>query len=419
MATAILTSGQGTWNKLEVPVTCSLNSLFFTDSLYGWVAGDSGTIIHTTDGGVSWSIQESNTTNDIVEIFFLDRQRGWASSFNFTSPPFGTLLLSTVNGGLSWVPEPYPEEDLFITCILYRDSLNGWMGGKPHALVKTNDGGTTWTHAAVDTSTLAFFPVLDITFWDTQYGYACGGIFDVAGVVWRTNNGGDLWYAMDVAYAPADEVHALYLFDSITVMGAGGDPDFGYGVGMIRSSDGGISWTYDELDIQGYASDLGFRTPSECWSPLGTRRMLIRSQDTGKTWTAVPTPDSTSVFRLVFTDSLHGYAAGRDGAVLKYMPKPGLGAPENPDLCECGMTNYPNPFSHDTEIRFTLNAGARVVITVYNMMGQVIETLADEEMTAGDHHLHFDAARLQSGIYLARMTTEHGDVSVRKLILLN
>lgn len=37
MATAILTSGQGTWNKLEVPVTCSLNSLFFTDSLYGWV----------------------------------------------------------------------------------------------------------------------------------------------------------------------------------------------------------------------------------------------------------------------------------------------------------------------------------------------------------------------------------------------
>ena len=120
-------------------------------------------------------------------------------------------------GGAYWSGTPFPVDDIFITCILYRDSLNGWMGGSPNVLVKTMDGGITWVQAGIDTSTLAFFPVLSIKFLNEKYGYACGGLHDIAGVIWRTSNRGDLWQAIDPSEAPADEVHGLYIFGSLYV----------------------------------------------------------------------------------------------------------------------------------------------------------------------------------------------------------
>ncbi len=49
------------------------------DSLYGWAVGDFGTIIHTSDGGDIWIVQDSKTENEIVDVFFLNRNLGWAS----------------------------------------------------------------------------------------------------------------------------------------------------------------------------------------------------------------------------------------------------------------------------------------------------------------------------------------------------
>jgi photosystem II stability/assembly factor-like uncharacterized protein len=307
---------QGSWQRINVPTVQYLKSVCFVDSLYGWIAGDSGIILHTTNGGITWTAQDTHATHPVEDVFFLNRNEGWASTVNFTTPPFGTILLKTANGGASWATQLYPTENIFITCILYRDSQNGWMGGTPHALVKTTDGGVTWTQAAIDTSTLAFFPVLSIQFYNSQYGYASGGMFDIAGVVWRTSNGGDKWYAIDPSQAPADEVHGLHIFDSIHVMGAGGDPDFGYGVGMIRTSDGGVNWMYDELSIQGNAYDLDFRNDSEVWAPLGPRRLMIYSLDGGVTWDQVTPPDNAAIYDVTFPDDRHGFAVGRDGSSL-------------------------------------------------------------------------------------------------------
>jgi photosystem II stability/assembly factor-like uncharacterized protein len=406
-------NAQGTWERVSVATTHSLNSICFTDSLTGWVAGDSGVILHTSDGGKNWNVQNSGTTNDIVSVFFLDRNRGWASSLNYTTVPYGTVLLKTTNGGLDWTGAPYPENDIFITCILYRDTLNGWMGGKPHALVRTTNGGITWTEARIDTSVLAFFPVLQIRFWDQNYGYACGGMFDIAGVIWRTSNGGDLWYAIDPSEAPADEVHELHLFDSTHVMGAGGDPDFGYGVGMIRTADGGLSWTYQELGIQGYALDLDFRTPREAWAPLGSRRLLICSFDTGFTWTSIPTPDSTSITRITFPDSLHGYAAGQYGAVLRYRPNAtGINQP-SASTDPGGITlyqNYPNPFTSTTQIRFSIpdaiNASVSIQIKVYNMFGEEVAVPARGIYQPGNYTISFNGEDLPPGIYSYRLIAE-------------
>jgi photosystem II stability/assembly factor-like uncharacterized protein len=398
---------QGSWERVDVPSGKFFSSVCFTDSLYGWVVGDSGTILHTSDGGTTWSIQQSNTTNDIVSVFFLDRNMGWASSYNYTTLPYGTLLLKTENGGLDWTGIPYPQENIFITCILFTDPMTGWMGGKPHALVKTVNGGAGWVQAAIDTSILAFFPVLGIKFYNKTYGFACGGMFDIAGVTWRTSDGGNTWAAMDASDAPADEVHQLHIFDSLHVMGAGGDPDFGFGVGLLRTSDGGMNWDYEELGVQGTAYDIAFRNHSEVWAPLGPRRKLIRSMDGGTSWAEMPSPDSTAIYKMVFPDSLHGYAVGAEGAFLRFRHAGNLAVP--PGIAQPGDfalgQNYPNPFDRATTIRFTVPAGeARFVrIRVSDVFGYTVMTLVKDYLSPGDNETVFDAAGLPAGIYLYQM----------------
>ena len=408
---------QGTWERVNIPTNQFLKSVCFVDSLYGWVAGDSGTMLHTTDGGATWIHQDTHADNEVVDVFFLNRNLGWASSFKYAATPYGTVLLKTTNGGASWQSQTYPTENIFITCILFLDSLNGWMGGKPHALVKTTNGGVIWTQAAIDTSTLAFFPVLGIQFYDGQHGYAYGGIFDIAGVIWHTSNGGDMWYAIDPAEAPADEVHGLHIFDSLHAMGAGGDPDFGYGVGMIHTSDGGLSWNYDELDIQGYASDLDFRDATEAWAPLGTKRKLIFSLDAGLTWSPVPTPDSTIIYDMTFPDSRHGFAVGKNGAFIKYLPPvipsvtPVSFKPDNFFIYQ----NYPNPFTISTKIKYHVPLTGKystllsqipvgfIEIKIYSVLGNETATIKNIDISPGEHELEFKAENLPGGIYLYQL----------------
>ncbi|MBL7111092.1 MAG: T9SS type A sorting domain-containing protein [Bacteroidales bacterium] len=396
---------QGTWERVAVPTEQNLNAVCFVDSLYGWAVGDSGTILHTPDGGLTWTLQESGTDNEIIGLFFLDREWGWASAFNYTSPPYGTLLLKTTNGGLTWENESYPEENIFINCIYYFDSLTGWMGGIPHALVNTTDGGSSWTQAAIDTSTLAFFPVLNLVFYNQEIGYATGGMFDIAGVIWRTTNGGDLWYAIDPSQAPADEVHGLHIFDELHVMGSGGDPDYGYGVGMIRSTDGGLNWEYEEIGVQGIAFDLDFRTHSQAWSPLGPQRKLIFSLDTGTTWTEIPTPDSTSIFDITFPDSLHGWGVGSCGAVIRYLPPVHPAVPPLPnatdDRVQCLI--YPNPTTGNSKFEIRNLKPGFISIQIYTLLGTEVARLVNKELAPGKYLFPFDAQELPAGIYLYQL----------------
>ncbi len=417
--TAQTLQAQGTWERISVPTDQYLRSVCFTDSLYGWAAGDSGTIIHTADGGESWQIQDSQTENEIVFLFFLDRNLGWASSFNYTIPPYGTNILKTTNGGASWTSTPYPEENIFITCILFFDAQTGWMGGTPHALVKTTDGGVDWTQAAVDTSTLAFFPVLSIQFFNEQVGYASGGMFDIAGVTWRTTNGGDLWYALDPSQAPADEVHELHIFDATHVMGAGGDPDYGYGVGIIRTADGGLNWDYEELGIQGNAYDLDFRNEKEAWAPLGPRRKLIYSLDTGNTWTSIPTPDSTAIFDVTFPDSLHGFAVGSEGAFLRYKPPVHPAIPpmlQNNGHVSCQL--FPNPVVEGSRFKVKSSRRGFVSLRVFNLKGKEIAVLVNQELPAGEHLIDFNGGNLPAGVYLYQMRFDNAAIVSKRMLVI-
>jgi uncharacterized protein (DUF1501 family) len=66
------------------------------------------------------------------------------------------------------------------------------------------------------------------------------------------------------------------------------------------------------------------------------------------------------------------------------------------------IMNYPNPFADTTTIRFETN-GNHTLIQVFNTMGELIQTLTDQEYTAGTYTVTFDATGLAAGTYYARL----------------
>jgi len=79
--------------------------------------------------------------------------------------------------------------------------------------------------------------------------------------------------------------------------------------------------------------------------------------------------------------------------------------------------NYPNPFNPVTTIRFDLARPGPVRLTVYDLAGRAVRTLADGFRPAGTYEVRFDATGLPSGIYLYRLEGE-GFAQTRRLTLL-
>ena len=73
----------------------NLSKVDFISPTIGWAVGDFGTILKTTDGGISWAIQSSGTTNDLFDVDLVDSDNGTAVGRNGT-------ILSTTNGGETW-----------------------------------------------------------------------------------------------------------------------------------------------------------------------------------------------------------------------------------------------------------------------------------------------------------------------------
>ena len=86
--------------------------------------------------------------------------------------------------------------------------------------------------------------------------------------------------------------------------------------------------------------------------------------------------------------------------------------------------NYPNPFNPNTKISYQLPVRSDVVITIYDVLGNIAATLADEYKPAGTYELTWNAANLPSGVYFyqLRATPVGGQagsyIAVRKMILL-
>ncbi|MCB9357530.1 MAG: T9SS type A sorting domain-containing protein [Calditrichaeota bacterium] len=82
------------------------------------------------------------------------------------------------------------------------------------------------------------------------------------------------------------------------------------------------------------------------------------------------------------------------------------------------LSAYPNPFNPSTTLSFSLPQNAGVTLTIYNVLGQVAETLLDAPLVAGSYSFTWDASAYPSGLYFAKLETTTGLSTIQKLTLL-
>ena len=112
-----------------------------------WAVGGSpvsgaGTILHTSDGGLTWNTQYSGLTAWLSGAAFVDASTGWVVGEHGT-------VLHTTDGGLTWAGVTVPtREDL--ASVWFTGASNGWIVGDGETLLHTTDGGATWTTTRAD-----------------------------------------------------------------------------------------------------------------------------------------------------------------------------------------------------------------------------------------------------------------------------
>jgi len=79
--------------------------------------------------------------------------------------------------------------------------------------------------------------------------------------------------------------------------------------------------------------------------------------------------------------------------------------------------NYPNPFNPTTKIKYSIPQSSNVVIKVYDVLGNEIETLVNEQMSVGTYEITWYAGQLPSGVYFYQLQT-NGFLETKKMILL-
>lgn len=94
------------------------------------------------------------------------------------------------------------------------------------------------------------------------------------------------------------------------------------------------------------------------------------------------------------------------------------GQEEAPVPKQCRLDqNFPNPFNPTTTIRFALSERTNVDLSVYNILGQSVETLVNGEMDPGEYDVTLDASNLPTGVYFYRIAAGTF-VQSRKLVIL-
>jgi len=79
--------------------------------------------------------------------------------------------------------------------------------------------------------------------------------------------------------------------------------------------------------------------------------------------------------------------------------------------------NYPNPFNPSTIIKYSVPKAQVVTIKVYNMLGQEVATLLNNQQNPGNYEINFNASRLASGVYFYTLNAGNFN-AVKKMILL-
>jgi hypothetical protein len=360
------TDGGTTWSILTIGVTATLNKCFFLDANTGWVVGASGTLLYTTDGGASFAAQDPGYTSTLYSIWMVNANVGYISGASGT-------VRKTTDGGTTWVdidPNLF-SSDPALYDIEFLNEENGMTAGSTGRTYFTNDGGTTWYFENTGLSTI-YGVAIETASPDTSASYICG-------------------------------TNAYVLRNSVVIVPV----ELASFTASVSGNNVNLAWeTATEINNMGF--EVERKATDANWQKIGF------TEGSGT---------STEIHSYSFTDK--NLSPGEYNYRIKQLDFDGtyeyytlnqtveIGAPVDFSLSQ----NYPNPFNPTTKITYSVPFDGFVSIAIFNVLGEKVANLVNNNVKAGNYELTFDASQFASGVYLYRM--EAGDfVSIKKMVLL-
>ncbi len=272
----------------NIPTGLNLSSVGFSDSIDGMVAGDSGVIGITHDGGLQWEFSYPFPGYQLNKVVPVNKDSAWVAGSQ-------GLLAYTTDGGLVWTTLPLGSQATFNDLVF--SGQKGWIAGSLEAdtsaaLWSTVDGGLTWTSQHSQSA-------------DNLFGvysrYPRAWAAGLNGRIIRTEDGGTLWEAVPAPTTNHLKKISFYSDLSGFAIGENGT--------LLRSLDGGGSWSDQNSGTFMNLNDIQFIDSQSGWI-VGNKGKILKTGDGGLSWIPENSGTTAHLNDLFFLDATRAYALG-------------------------------------------------------------------------------------------------------------
>jgi photosystem II stability/assembly factor-like uncharacterized protein len=404
------------WKQQTSNAVDNLVDIVMLDSVTAIAIGDRNAILRTTDAGENW----------INETIILSATFHW-NSISFSDKLYGTIvgnqtIWRTTNGGINWINCVIESNKKFFSVYQMSES-EIWVGADSGYLFHSNDSGQTWTSKKIGA-------------WEIRdFFYYRGFIQGIYGItifaltphsICRYNNVDDVEWSedtLDLMLGFGSEMfHAEYCKGGGDGFIVGVSGDKRYLPIIFRGDQWGFTWnSVGPSNIEdGILYDVSAPSANIIYT-CGTNGMILKTVDGGDNWSQCQSTTYHSLKSIFFFDNKRGFAVGDSGTIL-YTGNGGDIAVDVKEQFETPLKfeikqNYPNPFNPTTIFSFSLPSKEFASLKVYDLLGREVATLVDEERSAGEHFVQWNASSFSSGIYIYRLEARKF-VETKKLLLM-
>lgn len=415
---------EGGWFQQQSNTNVDLNKIYFLNQDTGWVVGNSGKILKTTNGGIEWISQQSNLISPIRSVYFLNENTGYAAGGVYENFDFCHVdIIKTTNGGNNWIISySQIEFDNSASDVIFINDNTGFVtcfGGNESEsvglLFKTTNSGINWIRSEYRSS------FISIKFMNENSGYIFSNyysdVLDDSLIIYGSVNSGINWNSV------FSMVHARITSSVFLNSGTGWIAGISHSGGIdkdliLKTTNGGINWENMNLITYSFINSIYFSSYDIGWYCSSG---IYKSINSGANWiNQVPSNGSDTYNSIYFVDNNTGWTVGTNGKIFKTI----TGGLTSVDLTDENIPkefslsqNYPNPFNPVTHLEFGIPELEFVSLKVYDVLGNEIKILVNENKSPGTYSFEFDGSNLPSGIYYYKLSA--GEFSeVKKMTLL-
>lgn len=383
------------WTSISSGTTVNLQQILFTDSLNGYILGDS-VVLKTSDGGNTWN-----------QIFNNHRFFG----FDFLNPSTGAILgndtvFKTSDSGITW-SEVIVSTPLYFqgSPLFYMTTAAEWfyVRGQRHA--HTTDGGITWNEMSMGNS--GPIPIVPTDMQKVNNTFF--GIGWYGPVIFKSADNGWTWNG--VAGINSNYLTSL-TFPSAHIAYASGNR------GIFKSTDGGISWQLNDTTILWPGN--GPSDPTiECIRHLdsniiyavGNRGTILSTKDGGNSWQTELSGTTNNLNKLVVSYG-RAIAIGDSGTILLNNDNSISTSIEDHVVDRNDhVLIYPNPAFNFFNVEIKSKIDKKVLFTLYGPLG---ESVMEKYYFNADFTV--DMEHTKKGVFFYRIIISNSDQYAGKIV---